>query len=348
MTPVLRNWSADFEPPADLAVSAHTLTSPKIQITNRAQATVTLSVYNIGYRKADSARVILSYKLPDNSLRPVAYAMVDSIPAGGRQTVQIGFSTAGLPSQFTLQARVVPSASDKELIWENNITLYNFTVQPGIPLSAKMRIFSDGVQLMEGDYVAARPKILVHLYDLAGVGSVPPAVDLFVDNVPVGNGAAGMIAGSGMSPARAADDPTFTPILATGAHELRVRVSQQNASGTLDTVVQSLTVTVTDQYKILQMFNYPNPFGADTWFTFVITGNTPPEDLIVRIYTVAGRKIREIRSSTGSLQIGFNRVYWDGRDAQGDDVANGYYLYQVQITGGGKTLTETGKLARVR
>jgi flagellar hook assembly protein FlgD len=129
---------------------------------------------------------------------------------------------------------------------------------------------------------------------------------------------------------------------------LRVRVSQQNASGTLDTVIQRLIINVTDEYKILQMFNYPNPFGAETWFTFVVTGNTPPEELTLRIYTVKGRKIREIRSGPGSLQVGFNRVYWDGRDTQGDEVANGNYLYQVQITGGGKSLTATGKAARVR
>ena len=347
-TPVLRSWSADFEPPADLAISSHTLAAPKIQIRNGAQGSVTLSVYNIGYRKSDSARVILSSVLADNSLRPIAYATVDSIPAGGSRTVQISFPTAGLPAQFTLQARVVPPSGAKELIWDNNVTLYNFTVQPGSPLTAKVHVFSDGVQLMEGDYVAAKPKILVHLYDLGGVGSVPPAVDLYVDNVQVGNPVAGLAEKTEAVIARPLDDPTFAPVLTNGQHELRVRVSQQNASGTLDTVIQRLIINVTDEYKILQMFNYPNPFGAETWFTFVVTGNTPPEELTLRIYTVTGRKIREIRSGPGSLQVGFNRVYWDGRDTQGDEVANGNYLYQVQITGGGKSLTATGKAARVR
>jgi hypothetical protein len=201
---------------------------------------------------------------------------------------------------------------------------------------------------MEGDYVAAKPKILVHLYDLGGVGSVPPAVDLYVDNVQVGNPVAGLAEKTEAVIARPLDDPTFAPVLTNGQHELRVRVSQQNASGTLDTVIQRLIINVTDEYKILQMFNYPNPFGAETWFTFVVTGNTPPEELTLRIYTVTGRKIREIRSGPGSLQVGFNRVYWDGRDTQGDEVANGNYLYQVQITGGGKSLTATGKAARVR
>jgi hypothetical protein len=336
-TPVLRSWSADFEPPADLAISSHTLSAPKIQIPRGAQGSVTLNVYNIGYRKVDSARVVLSAILADNSLRPVAYAALDSIPVGGHEPVQMSFSTTGLPSQFTLQARVSPPASAKELIWENNITLYNFTLQTGPPLSAKMRLFSDGVQLMDGDYVAAHPVVLVHLYDLAGGGGTGPAVDFFVDNVRLGS-----------APAGTGEDPSFAPVLSNGAHEFRVRLSEQNGSGTLDTVVQTTAVNVTDQFKILQMFNYPDPFGADTWFTFVVTGNAPPEELAVRIYTVAGRKIREIKSTAGSLQVGFNRVYWDGRDAQGDEVANGYYLYQLQVTGGGKSLTATGKLARVR
>jgi hypothetical protein len=347
-TPVLRSWSADFEPPADLAVTSRTVASPKIHIPSGVQGSVTVTVYNIGYRTSDSARILLSYILPDNSLRAVGSASLDSIPAGGSRAAQIIFPTAGLPAQFTLQARVVPAASDKELIWENNVTLFNFTVQSGPPLSAKMHVLSDGVQLMDGDYVAARPTILVHLYDLGGAGNGQPAVDLFVDNVQIGSTAGGLAQRSARAVVHALDDPTFTPLLSNGTHELRIRVSEQNASGGVDSVVQSLIVNVTDQYKILQMFNYPNPFGAETWFTFVITGVMAPEQLTIRVYTAAGRKIREIKAEPGTLQVGFNRIYWDGRDAQGDEVANGYYLYQVQITGGGKTLTATGKIARVR
>ncbi|HTR98699.1 MAG TPA: C25 family cysteine peptidase, partial [Bacteroidota bacterium] len=84
-TPVLRSWSADFEPPADLAVSSHTVRAPKIRLpAGIATASVTLDVYNIGYRQADSARVVLSYLQPDNALRPLATAALDSIPAGGK------------------------------------------------------------------------------------------------------------------------------------------------------------------------------------------------------------------------------------------------------------------------
>ena len=102
-----------------------------------------------------------------------------------------------------------------------------------------MHVFADGVQLMDGDYVAAHPKILVHLYDLGGVGSVPPAVDLYVDNVQVGSPIAGQIGKSALTVARPLDDPTFSPVLTNGTHDLRVRISQQNAFGALDTVCRA-------------------------------------------------------------------------------------------------------------
>ena len=343
-SPLLRDWSADVEPPADLAVSARTLSSPKPAVREGGSNTVSATVYNIGYRRSDSARAVLSVRMPDRSLRPIAYAMIDSIGPGGSRLVQIPFQAGGLGAQAALQVRVSPPPGTRDLIAGNNSAFINVAVSGYVPLGGTVHLFADGVQLMEGDYVAARPKILVQLDNLTGVGSVPPEVDLFVDNVPVAGPAASVPAGA----LRLAGNPTFSPVIANGAHELKVRVTQLDASGTVDSVTQRLVVNVTDQYRILQMFNYPDPFGNDTWFTFVLTGNAPPEELTIRIYTVKGRKIRELKAQPGSLLVGFNRVYWDGRDAEGDEVANGYYLYQVLLTGGGKSLTATGKLARVR
>ena len=284
--------------------------------------------------------------MPDRSLRPIAYAMLDSVSPGGSRTVQIPFSAGGLGAQATLQVSVSPAGGTRDLIRDNNSAFITVGINGFVPLGATVRVIADGVQLMAGDYVATHPKITVHLENLTGAGTVPPAVDLYVDNVPVAGSAPGTASVAGTS--RSADDPAFSPVLTNGSHELRVRVSQLDASGAVDSVIQRLAVNVTDQFRILQMFNYPDPFGNDTWFTFVLTGNTAPEDLTIKIYTVRGRKIRELKPLPGSLQVGFNRIYWDGRDAEGDEVANGYYLYQVLVSGGGKSLTATGKLARVR
>jgi flagellar hook assembly protein FlgD len=63
---------------------------------------------------------------------------------------------------------------------------------------------------------------------------------------------------------------------------------------------------------------------------------------------VAGRRVRDVGAAPGSLQIGFNRLYWDGRDEQGDELANGYYLYKVELKGEGKSTTAIGKLVKMR
>jgi hypothetical protein len=65
---------------------------------------------------------------------------------------------------------------------------------------------------------------------------------------------------------------------------------------------------------LLQVFNYPNPFSDNTYFTFELRGIIPPQEFKIKIFTVAGRLIREINVPTSSLQIGFNKIPWDGRD----------------------------------
>jgi flagellar hook assembly protein FlgD len=76
--------------------------------------------------------------------------------------------------------------------------------------------------------------------------------------------------------------------------------------------------------KVQNLVNYPNPFKDDTQFTFELTQSAEAE---IKIYTVAGRLIRTLRP--GILPAGYNQVYWDGKDADGDGLANGVYLYKI-------------------
>ena len=349
VTPVLKGWTLDFEPPADLAISSRTLASPKISFRKGASASVTLGVYNIGYRTSDSAKVVLSLLGADNSLTPLTEQGLDSIVPGGVQTVQLPFSTEGLGARFTVQAKVVPSSREKDLLQENNTALYRF-ITDGIDdrLSAHVQLTSDGVPLMEGDYIAAHPTVRVHLADLVQPLNTPPRIDLFVDNQQVIVPVQESLSRSEATGVAGDNEAVFTPVLKSGMHELRVRVSQLGPLGVTDSLQSRLNVNVSDEYKILQMFNYPNPFSRETWFTFVLTGNKPPEGLTVRIFTVAGRRVRDVGAAPGSLQIGFNRLYWDGRDEQGDELANGYYLYKVELKGEGKSTTAMGKLVKMR
>jgi flagellar hook assembly protein FlgD len=51
-------------------------------------------------------------------------------------------------------------------------------------------------------------------------------------------------------------------------------------------------------------------------------------NVLLRLYTVAGRLIRTLRSLGGLGQI---QIAWDGLDDEGDRLANGVYLFKVHV-----------------
>lgn len=88
----------------------------------------------------------------------------------------------------------------------------------------------------------------------------------------------------------------------------------------------SFEVTSTDKLQISDIFNYPNPFADGTSFTFR-QNQSVPLNITVKVYTLAGRLIQSIESASAGEP--FIKIPWDGRDRDGDILANGVYLYKV-------------------
>ena len=76
--------------------------------------------------------------------------------------------------------------------------------------------------------------------------------------------------------------------------------------------------------------NYPNPFNPETWIPYHLAN---PSDVRITIYDTRGVLVRQ-------LDLGYQRegyytsrsraAYWDGRNAVGEHVASGVYIYQLQ------------------
>jgi len=96
-----------------------------------------------------------------------------------------------------------------------------------------------------------------------------------------------------------------------------------------------------------EVYNYPNPFKTQTHFTFELRG-TLPDEFLIKVYTIAGRLIRDISLPQSRLQIGFNKILWDGRDQDGDELGNGVYFYKIIAKFPDKTQVKTQKLAKVK
>jgi hypothetical protein len=130
-----------------------------------------------------------------------------------------------------------------------------------------------------------------------------------------------------------------------GRNTIRLRAwDTYNNSGTAETF---FTVSPTDQLRLFDVFNYPNPFSSGTMFTMRQNLLTPL-NVVVKIYTLAGRLVQSLE--TLSAGESFVRVPWDGRDRDGDVLANGVYLYKViaKTTDGRFSSEALGKVSVLR
>ena len=94
--------------------------------------------------------------------------------------------------------------------------------------------------------------------------------------------------------------------------------------GTPATAVASETATPT---AFALGANYPNPFNPATTIPLAVPAGAKNVDLT--IYNVLGQPMRQIW--TGPLPAGEYELTWDGRDAQGQPVATGVYVYRLQV-----------------
>ncbi|RCK74512.1 MAG: hypothetical protein IGBAC_1460 [Ignavibacteriae bacterium] len=124
--------------------------------------------------------------------------------------------------------------------------------------------------------------------------------------------------------------------LSIGSHTIKIRAwdvyNNASVSSTIFNVVSGQGLMISDVY------NYPNPFSENTFFTFY-QNQIVPVDVEIKIFSVAGRLLNFIRKY--GVHENFVRIEWDGRDREGGKLANGVYLYKVIVkTQDGRFSTE--------
>jgi hypothetical protein len=349
VTPRLTSWSMDFVPPADLAIGTRSVVFKDGSLAKGTAVGMRVTVFNIGFSAAESALVNV-YAIGQGGVRSLACAgSIGRLAVDSAGTITLSVPPELLNDATALEVVVVPPAGQRDMTAENNtvrIPVRYTSVKE--PLHATMRLFADGIQLMDGDFVASRPALSIQLADVTGLDSGGAWVVLLVDNVPVSPtyNTASLVGNTAMR--KVDENLAFTPDLSEGTHEITMRLYRWSGSAGTDSIDRRMTLQVQNDVRVLRVFNYPNPFQRETEFTFVLTGDHAPDEVRIRIYTIAGRRIREIVVPQYSVQVGFNRVPWDGRDDVGDELANGYYLYQVQVRTAGATSSAIEKLVKVR
>jgi len=96
---------------------------------------------------------------------------------------------------------------------------------------------------------------------------------------------------------------------------------------------------------ISNMYNTPNPFYNETWFTF--EHNQPADNFKVniKIFDLTGNLVSEINQNNTNVGYAINPIKWDGTNLSGAKLPKGIYVYKVTITTQNNTETyKTSKL----
>ncbi len=131
-----------------------------------------------------------------------------------------------------------------------------------------------------------------------------------------------------------------SPELQPGAYAMRLTASDVHGN----TADARIDFHVYGTVSLVSFMNYPNPFARETTFCCELTA--PADELEVKIYTLSGRLIRTLETLPTA---GFFMMDWDGRDADGMEVANGVYFAKIRIQREGeKDITEILKMMKLK
>jgi len=141
------------------------------------------------------------------------------------------------------------------------------------------------------------------------------------------------------------DDPTRgTATIVVDLTEGEQTITVSAYDNFLNSNSKTVTAIVGSDNTLKNVLVCPNPFAKDTYFTFET--QTPLQSVKIQIFTIAGRKIREITAN--NLNLGYNEIYWDGLDGDGHNLANGVYLYKLIADNGQSQVEVYDKLVVMR
>lgn len=209
----------------------------------------------------------------------------------------------------------------------------------------KLELSLDGQQFFQNSYVSRRPNISLIAEDHNGVLFNCQGLKVFLD----GN----MVSFTDLNiPDTLANgnyvSAQFRPELEYGEHDLEVSIKDAAGNHTAEQVI----FTVSDELKLIDYGNYPNPFKDRTVFIYELTQRV--DNFKIKIYTTSGRLIKILEEptifSTG-LDMnggGYHEILWNGLDENGNFVANGVYFYKMIAKKDKKFVTQIGKIAKAR
>ncbi len=340
IAPQLSYWRIGYEPIPDAAIQfVKNIPDPNVHtLVQGEQIQIQYRVVNVNFVDMDSIRVRYTYTDSENKSLS-RYKMLPPLKSGKVIDDFVNFEIgSGRTTDIKLTIEINPDGQQPELYHFNNTLTQQFSIK-GDNDNPILQVAFDGIQIMDGDIVSSSPEIGVTLFD---ENKFLPITDPQSFEIKIDTGHNEFFTVDVNQPNVRFEPATtesktaklyFKPTFKDG--EYKMLVQGKDVSGNKSGIhPRSVTFNVITAKTVSNFLNYPNPFSNSTQFIFTLTGDEVPENISISIYTVTGKVVREIRrEELGALHIGVNRTTyrWDGTDEYGEKLANGVYLYKVNV-----------------
>ena len=194
----------------------------------------------------------------------------------------------------------------------------------------------EGQHLADNDIVSPRPVFVITFQDSSGFNLGNSPFTLFMDDEQISDD---QFVLSYDQQTKNQVVLTFKSELEYGDHEITVRAVDIHGNSS----EQSVAFSISGEFKLAAIANHPNPFADETVIAFTLTGMA--KEVKLDIYTVSGRMIRSYEFIDIS---GYWEQDWDGRDEDGNEVANGVYYLKFVAKNDSKTIEQIEKMAKLK
>lgn len=347
-SPVLKSLKLNYVPPAELISDNYSFIKSDSVVQEGDTVRIKVRYYNVGFIGAATSVNTWSASSP-NGIKVLKTDTVNYfMQIDSSIQANILVNTYGLRNPQKSKDTVYIYFDTKLKNTENEFYDYNNTaittlVLTGDSLKPTLDVTYDGTKVQNGDYIQSRPTVIAKYLDDSKIFIQDTSnIKVYLDTnyIPYFIGGAKNPDIEIIFPANKSLQATvvYKPKLADGLHDF-MYVSFDKSGNYADTMRYLLTVN--PELKIYDLNSYPNPMKTQTNFIFNLSGSNVPNYCKIKIFTVAGRLVKTINFPAN---IGYNQVPWDGRDDDGDYMANGVYLYRLIIEGSSKKEASTQKL----
>jgi|GEM_PF-392559 len=372
-SPLFKSFTLNYQAPSEIAIDYNSIAKSDSLINEGDSLKVIFNFYNVGFRDVQQGVIVNYYLMNDNfsnkvSLRTDTMYGTLKIDSMWSARAKVKMTSFGIPTRqrtLNLAFEVIPLGTQNDYYSFNN-TGYVYVTLRNTPNIHKVDFFADGVKLTGGEYVRINPDMVIKIGNIlsslqnslinsehlrtdnslqrkenqSGYVIDTSLVRIFLNNnnfsvlnpkIQANNIRSDNNLREKITPNSFSVDGediviNFSPILKEGENTFKLVL--KDLSGNYDSV--KYTVYVSNELMVQDLYNYPNPMKNETYFIFSLAGLNRPTSCKIKIFTVSGRVAKIIDAP---INIGYNQIFWDGRDNDGDYMANGIYFYKIIIEG---------------